>query len=264
MSNLYLNEHHRHGPGFWPERHPVNDHYLNVYYDAAVMDFRIEKNIAMLLEPESLVPEAYSYVIDHYDRFKYVFTHSSRILREVPNARFLNWSNVWCTTDSVKNKGISLISSWKNWCELHRARIELARFYENRPEVDVFGSYRDKDAWVDTKDAHEHYKFAIVIENDLDDYWYTEKILNCFSNKVVPIYVGASRIGDIFNSDGIIQVDNWRMIPEIVRTLDVDSEYAKRQQAIEDNFNRVIPYTVLWTDRFMNDYEWLLEDYLNE
>ena len=48
MSNLYLNEHHRHGPGFWPERHPVNDHYLNVYYDAAVMDSRDEKNIAML------------------------------------------------------------------------------------------------------------------------------------------------------------------------------------------------------------------------
>lgn len=248
----------------FPERNPIQGQpYIHCYADSKIVECKSPgKNIAILLEPRSMLGEYYDYALEHYNYFNYIFTHDSRLL-ELPNARFLNWGDVWSTSDSKKNKGISLIASWKNWCPLHIARIELAKFYENKSEVDVFGSYRDKDSWVDTKDAHEHYKFAIVIENDIDDYWYTEKILNCFSNKVVPIYVGASRIGDIFNPDGIIQVDNWRMIPEIVRTLDVDSEYAKRQQAIEDNFNRVIPYTVNWKDRFFADYESILEELQN-
>lgn len=263
MGNLYLREHHRFGDGFYPERRAESGRYLDVYYDQTVLDCKDNnKKIAVLLEPRSMIGEAYDYCMEHPGEFGYIFTHDSKLLT-LPNARYLNWSNVWFTSDSVKNKGISLVSSWKNWCPLHNARIELARYFEHNPAVDVYGSYRDKDGWCDTDTAHEHYRFAIVIENDIDEYWFTEKILNCFSTKTVPIYVGATRIGDIFNADGIIQVHNWRMIPEIIRSLDVDLEYTKRQQAIEDNFCRAIPYTISWAERFMNDYDQILEDYLD-
>lgn len=264
MSSLYLREHHRHGDGFYPERRPTGNQFIDVYYDQAVMDYQTgQKAIAVLLEPKSMIGDAYEYCLEHPEQFKYIFTHDSKLL-QLPNARFLNWGDVWSTSDSVKDRGISLIASWKNWCPLHDARIELAKFFLGKPEVDVYGSFLCKDAWVNTEQAHEHYKFAIVIENDIDEYWYTEKILNCFSNKVIPIYVGATRIGDIFNADGIIQVHNWRMIPEIVRTLDIDTEYTKRQQAIEDNFNRVKPYVVPWTERFLRDNEEILKELINE
>lgn len=264
MSSLYLREHHRHGDGFYPERRPTGNQFLDVYYDQAVSDYQAgQKAIAVLLEPRSMVGDAYEYCLEHPGQFKYIFTHDSELLK-LTNARYLNWSSVWATTDSTKDRDISLVSSWKDWCPLHHARIELAKYFEDKQKVDVYGSYRNKDAWVSTEQAHEHYKFAIVIENDIDEYWYTEKLLNCFSNKVVPIYVGATRIGDIFNADGIIQVSDWRLIPEIVRTLDVDNEYAKRKQAIEDNFGRVVPYTIPWNYRFMNDYESILVRYQNE
>ena len=100
----------------------------------------------------------------------------------------------------------------------------------------------------------------IVIENYIDDLWFTEKILNCFSTKTVPIYYGARNIGQLFNADGIIQVDDWRKIPEIVANLDIDAEYEKRREAIEDNFERVKAYDIRWFDRFFNTYGDLLEE----
>lgn len=262
MSNLYLKEHHRLYDGFFPDRYPQTNRALDVYYDQAVMDYKGGTAIAILMEPKSMIGDAYEYLAKNADKFRYIFTHNSELLN-LPNARYFSWADVWHTSNAVKDKGIQIISSWKNWCPLHIARIELAKYFYNKPEVDTFGSFMDKEAYVDTATSHESYKFAIVVENDIDEYWYTEKILNCFSNRVVPIYVGATRIGDIFNADGIIQVHDWHLIPEIVRTLDVDAEYEKRLPAIDDNFKRVIPYTVKWTDRFMNDYEELLEELLD-
>lgn len=221
------------------------------------------KNIALMLEPRSMIGNFCDYVYEHSDYFKYIFTHDGKLLT-LPNARLLMWNEVWHTADQPKTKGISLVSSWKNWCPLHNARIELAMYFKNIEKVDVYGSFENKDAkWVEVSESHDPYKFAIVIENDIDDYWYTEKILNCFATKTVPIYVGSKKIGDFFNADGIIQVDDWKTIPEIVRNLDIDSEYEKRLPAINDNFGRLEPYRVNWKERFFRDYTNLMEEVQN-
>ena len=46
--------------------------------------------------------------------------------------------------------------------------------------------------------------YSVVIENHIDDIWFTEKICNCFATKTVPIYYGARDIGNHFYEDGII------------------------------------------------------------
>lgn len=234
----------------------------NIYFDSKVFERgpASKKNIAILCEPRSLIPNAYEYVKKCANAYGAIFTHDSELLA-LDNAYYLNWSSAWLQTNSKKTKGISLCTSYKDWCSLHRARLALADYFKDSEKVDVFyGDWNNpKIAVVEPRDYLERYKFSIVIENDIDEYWYTEKILNCFSNKVIPIYVGAPRIGDIFNADGIIQVHNWKLIPEIIRTLDIDTEYAKRQQSIDDNYERVKPYTQFWEDRFMADYSWLIE-----
>lgn len=244
----------------FPDHHNGNP-TIECYSDTHVTECKSPgRNIALLLEPKSMIGDAYAYVKAYNGYFKYIFTHDSELLR-LPQARMLNWADVWCRTDSEKTKGISLMSSWKNWCPLHSARLQLANILDNNPKVDCYGSFRpgDKDKWVDARIAHEHYKFAVVVENDIDEFWYTEKLLNCLSNKVVPIYVGATKIGEIFNTDGMILVDDWRDIPSIVHNLDIDAEYEKRRDAIEDNFERSIPYDVNWKERFFRDYGGLLE-----
>lgn len=248
----------------FPEHNPVQgEPFIDCFSDSRVLEcMGPGKNIALMLEPRSMLGSFVDYVYDHHDFFKYIFTHDGKLLT-LPNARLFMWNEVWLITDSQKTKGISLCTSLKNWCPLHIARLELAKMLEN--DIDVFyGDWNNpKIPNIKPNDYLEHYKFSVIIENDIDDYWYTEKILNCFGTKTVPIYVGSKRIGDFFNADGIIQVDDWHNIPEIVRNLDIDAEYEKRLPAINDNFGRLEPYKLNWKERFFRDYGELMEEVQN-
>lgn len=246
----------------FPDRNPVEgEPYIDCYSDTYVTECKGPgNNIALMLEPRSMIGEAYDYVNKHHGYFKWIFTHDSLLL-SYSNAILFTWGDVWLQTDQIKNKGISLVTSYKNWCPLHNARLELADYYKNRPEVDVYyGDWNNPN--IPTVDASEYlspYKFSIIIENDIDDFWYTEKILNCFSTKTVPIYLGARKIYQLFNADGIIQVNDWHDIPRIIEYLNIDEAYANRQAAIEDNYQRVEPYKVKWKERFFRDHEEKLE-----
>ena len=217
--------------------------------------------IVILQEPRSIEHQGYEFVEQHPEKFKYIFTYDSKILK-LPNTYMFNWGSTWCTADVPKTDGISMVSSNKLCCELHRVRLELANYFDTHDcGVECFGTFRGNPAdYATAYEAHATFKFAIVMENYIDDYWYTEKILNCFSTKTVPIYYGARKISEIFNGDGIIEVDDWHDIPEIVKNLDVDAEYEKRREAIEDNFIRVKPYGAMWRERFLKKYGKMLEE----
>jgi hypothetical protein len=135
--------------------------------------------------------------------------------------------------------------------------------------VDVFfGDWNDPAKVINAKDYLEEYKFSIIIENDIDEYWYTEKLLNCFSTKTIPIYVGATKIDTIFNEEGMIRVDDWRDVPRIVDaiyTYGLDTIYDKPdvKAAVEDNFRRVAPYKTPWKKRLFESYEKYMEELLN-
>ncbi len=253
----------------FPDHNPVEgEPFIDCYSDTYVEQCKGPgNNIALLLEPRSMIGPAYEYVAAHPDYFRYIFTHDSYLLN-LPQSRMLNWSDVWLTTDSEKTKGISLVTSPKNWCPLHNARLELYEYFKEHGGVDVFyGDWNNPEIQnIKPQDYLEHYKFSIVIENDIDDYWYTEKILNCFSTKTVPIYVGARRINELFNEKGICQLDDWLDVPafiDFINKTGLDCFYLAMQEAIEDNFKRVEPWKTPWKERFFRDYGDLLEGMMN-
>ena len=257
---IRFNHHSQFGYDTFPDLHPVDGQpFVNTYQDNSCIDQT--DGIAFLFEPKSMIGPAYDYVENNADKFDLIFTHDSRLL-EKTNAYFFSWADVWLTTDSEKTKDISLVSSWKDWCELHKRRIELARFYKDSGKVDVYGTYDNPEnkemRAVPPETYLEHYKFSIIIENDIDELWYTEKILNCFSTKTVPIYLGATKIGDIFNDKGIIQAKNIEEIKEIVENLDTQS-YASYLPYINDNFERVKKYAKPWDKRFFDTYKDVIE-----
>lgn len=248
----------------FPELKPINelDPHINCYSDTFVSLCKEPgPNIAMLLEPRSMIEPAYDFVYENSHLFRYIFTHDSKLLK-LPQARMLNWADVWLTTDSEKNMGISLCTSPKDWCPLHHARLELYNYFKEHGGVDCF--YGD---WnnpvipnIPPEDYLEHYKFSIIIENDIDDFWFTEKILNCFATKTVPIYVGAGQIKELFNPEGIIQVKNYKEIPRLIKDLNLEKTYNIRLDAIEENFELVKHWKTPWKERFFRDYGDLLED----
>ena len=232
----------------------------------------LPNSVALLIEPRSIQPNVYEWMEQNYHKFKYVFTHDSKLLRMCDNAKLILWGG-GCGGISEyplveKTKNISLVSSNKTMCELHQARIELARALKDNPYVDVMGTV-DGGAYVEPDKIYQEYRFSIAFENYIDDYWFTEKICNCFANKVVPIYFGATHIGRYFNTAGIIHFDRWEFINEFLKkenSLDELNKFYNSKlvkDAIEDNYKRVQNYRTFeyW---FFNEYEDLLNDLYSE
>lgn len=229
------------------------------WVDNAPIKFYSDHNIfdgtgnALMVEPRSILPESYKWLSNNWERFDNIFTHDDELLK-LPNAKKILFGNVWDWSDEPKTKLVSMITSKKQFCELHKKRWELANKLQKK--IDVFGLDGN---WVETKTAHAPYMFAIVIENYIDDWWFTEKICNCFANKVIPIYYGARNINQIFNSNGIIILDSLNKIYEVLADIKRYGEdiYKFSKEAIEDNYIRVKQYEV-FEDWFYLTYKDLL------
>jgi|TARA_R110002073_G_scaffold223993_3_gene384208 hypothetical protein len=77
--------------------------------------------------------------------------------------------------------------------------------------------------------------FHIAIENSRNLNYYTDKIVDCFATKTIPIYWGAPNIADYFNKEGIITFENEEDLKEILNNL-TERDYINRLEAIEENY----------------------------
>lgn len=234
----------------WTDGQQLIHCYVNEYVKK--INVPVYQSIAIIIEPRSILPDVYTWIEKYYYRYKYIFTHDAELLKK-ENAHILTFGGVWDWSDVRKTKDFSMISSNKKMCPLHIERMNLARKLEGK--VDCFGTYKGK--WISTYDAHAEYRFAVVIENYINDYWFTEKICNCFAAKTVPIYYGAKQIGSYFDADGIIQAD-IKDIPKIINEMDPEAEYEKRLTAINNNYEIVKNYQC-FEDTFYRQYQALLE-----
>jgi hypothetical protein len=214
------------------------------------------KQFAFFLESESIAPEDYQIFDKNLgleNEFDLIFTHSNTLLNKYKNAVFMPGGGVWYGTEkhggtanseqyTKKNGNISLVSSQKTACELHKFRLNLALYYKNNPKIDTFGTFNGGTS-IKISSSLETYRYSIVIENVITPYYFTEKILNCFAAMTIPIYIGASKISDFFNINGIIQISSpeFGSIDKIINTCN-ESDYLNRLPAIQDNFERVQQY----------------------
>ena len=142
-----------------------------------------------------------------------------------------------------KTEHMSIIASGKNQTIGHQLRHRVIRELDmiSNPSIDVLGNgYKP---FKNKKDGLEKYKFSIVIENSIQDTYFTEKIIDCFATKTVPIYYGTSKITDFFDKDGIIPFTTVDELKEIIDNI-TDQDYSKMIKGIENNFNKYKNFTI--------------------
>jgi len=229
------------------------------------------KKYGLLMESKEIVPEDYL-IFEHHPKlaaeFDSIFTFDEKILDKVKNAKeFCMCANInffgastcdiknpdWC---AQKTKNVSICSSNKLSCDLHKLRYDWACLFKNNPLVDTFGTF-DGGAYVTALDYLKDYRYSIAVENDIRPYWFTEKILNCFATKTVPIYVGHEKMLERFNPDGIIFIkpEDYGKIEDIIKQCSA-ADYEARRAAIEDNFERV--------QKYINPFDRLWDMYLKK
>ena len=128
---------------------------------------------------------------------------------------------------------VSIISSNKTQTNGHRLRHDIVNKLNGK--IDVYGrTYNPIDYKLD---GLKEYKFHIVVENTKRDYWFTEKLIDCFVTGTVPIYWGCPSIGDFFDTKGMIIFDNVEELVDIINNLSIE-DYIKRLESIKNNFNK--------------------------
>ena len=216
-----------------------------------------EKRFAIIVETESIDPGSYALLLRNPGlarEFSGIFTHSARLLDRYGNTRFMPAGGVWYglpifggTMDPSsylrKSKNVSIVSSNKSMCPLHLLRIEMAKALKASGTVDTYGTF-DGGRYVKIAESLTEYRYSIIVENSTEPYCFTEKVMNCFAAMTIPIYIGASKISEFFNPDGIIVVNEQTALADIGEIVNKCSEedYMSREEAILDNYNRVKSY----------------------
>lgn len=214
---------------------------ISIHIDNGIMGVPVNKtkrNFAWVLESKTISPLIYKWCADNLeyltDNFDLIFTHdkeltllSDKIKLVICNAK------PWVNDVGIhpKSKLISMIASTKIMCDEHKYRQEVIQKY--RDMLDLFG--RGFNNITNKEIGLKDYFFSIAMENGTYPMMYTEKISDCFATGTIPIYYGTDLIGDVFNIDGIIMLDDNFDIKKLTPEL-----YYSKMDAIKDNYERVI------------------------
>lgn len=217
-----------------------------------------QRRYGWLREPRSKQPK--DYLALEKDKglagdFTSILTHDARLLELLPNAVFFPG----CAASSVddldpaiytrKTKMISILSSGKKMCPLHYLRIDVANKCKTNGWADTFGTF-DGGRFIDISETLKDYRYTIAFENEISPYFFTERLTSSFITMTVPIYLGAQRISDFFNPDGIIQIEpaDAKNIQKVLAQCSA-KDYESRLPAILDNYQRA--------QRYLNMGDWL-------
>ena len=225
-----------------------------------------KRRFAMLVEAGTTKPQLYDAILkykNHIEKhFDLVFTYNPQILNGLSNARFVPFcASIWYGMGvsyhvkkenfnftispenyKYKTKNISMICSHLETFPMHQVRKKLAFYCKEHGLADTFGQFAGGPI-VDMELPVEHYRYSIAVENGIEPFYFTEKIMNCFVAQTIPIYLGATEIGQFFNADGIIQIgiEDCEHIENILKRCTAE-EYERRLPAVLDNFNRTMQY----------------------
>jgi hypothetical protein len=215
------------------------------------------ESYGLIFESKSIIPNFYNSIKSHLGKFNNVFTTNYELINKYNNCLWIPGGGVWIGGSYGKGevkifdktKICSLVSSQKKMCELHNFRLNIVNNI-NRNLVDVYGI----DKWVPINETLEKYMFSIVIENYQDELYFTEKILNCFATGTIPIYYGATKIQEKFDSNGIITFSNEKELSDILNNLNYDL-YLKKIESVKVNFERCKNYLSIEDYIFINYFK---------
>jgi hypothetical protein len=172
--------------------------------------------------------------------YKKIYTNDRRLIERHPDFYEYNppASNMtWIKDCKIYDKSLtcSFITSFKSFTSGHIKRVMLYRDLENNPmfKGHIYG--RDCNPLKDKLDGLKDYRFSIAMENTVYPKYYTEKILDCFATGTIPIYYGDRSIGEDFDSNGIIFLDDLKSFEDLT-----EERYINMMPAIKHNFEKVM------------------------
>jgi hypothetical protein len=207
-------------------------------------------NIITLHEPNEYFG-LHDWAIQNKDTFAAILTWDDKILNNCENAVFLPFGHTWFKSDQYEKEHKKEFKVAHLCGELlksygHQIRHEiLSREKEIKIPTKFYKTIGDRhnieDARIGKEEVFGNAQYGVAIENFSHRGWFSEKILDCFLLKTIPIYWGCSNIGDFFNKEGIIEFGNVDDFIYISNKLNGEY-YHQHVNVIEDNYQKALQY----------------------
>lgn len=201
-----------------------------------------KKKYGWIIEPRIIDLEPYKIFEEKKDKFDKIFTFDKKLIESSNKFEFIPAAGCWIKeTDRKiheKRKLLSTIVSFKKQTMGHNFRHKII---EKIKGIDVYGNgyYFIEEKIIALKD----YMFCIVVENQKIDYYFTEKIIDCFMTGTIPIYYGCPSISRFFDNEGIICFDNLVELSDIIKNLTPEI-YENKKNSIIKNFELSKKYLI--------------------
>lgn len=238
-------------------KYPTNiDIYTEKNVEVYIDEFNTapvpEGDIRIVILEESVKGSLFSLAYDYRDSYTYLLTYHQELLNNNPKARlFHSTMNSWIRNYNFPEKefSVSTLVGGKDdprqsgyalrhnlWWSRDRITIPKKFFLSTASRWNKV-NYEGELTLGESKFPLFNSQFHIAIENTAIDHYFSEKLLDCFQTKTVPIYYGCTNLHDYFNLDGILTVNTLDGIIETCNNLTPDT-FSKMIPAIEDNFIR--------------------------
>ena len=168
-------------------------------------------------------------------------TWDDKVLKKCDNAVFLPFGHTWLQPDQYEKQNEkkfelahlcgALLKSYG-----HSMRHEImARTDEFEIPTNFYPTIGERhnleDARLGKETVFATSQYGIAIENFSHRNFFTEKILDCFLLKTIPLYWGCSNIDEFFNPEGIIKFENIDDLIYKVNQLD-ENFYESKKEAM--------------------------------
>ena len=194
------------------------------------------KMVYIMQEPESVISmhamKRYKKILEY---FHYILTYNDEMVDNIRVFRipipynfsilFDNYNRNYTEKKLLTNISGYHVSKCKQ--ELYSERQKVIDFFEEKhvEDFDFFGAkwnnagrfYGNYKGKVENKfETYQNYRFALCLENNAELSGYiTEKILDCFKARIVPIYKGAKNICCYIPADTFINYDDFENIEKL-------------------------------------------------
>lgn len=199
-------------------------------------------------------------IIARQNEFDYILTFNNKILNNCKNAILFEFGTKWVYYKEYeypeKKFSTSTVCGFKNVLRGHIIRHELwNRQDEIKTPIDFYISQyggveniNNNKMLGESKNPLFDSMFHICVENSKGPYYFTEKLVDSFLMKSVPIYWGSEKISDYFNDKGFFVFNTVDELIELVNNLTPD-DYFSRLSYIEENY-KIAEYYCEWKPRF--------------
>lgn len=251
-----------------PDKTKISKDAFNVYFDCNEPDF-FQRNFYSSLcnfNPVENIQE----VLENFDL---VLTRKLELLSLPNSKKFLFGCSHIKDFDSCmldKKYGISFTLTNKNninadgyFLRHHVAKtLDIYRKKSNTPIIGFDSSqYPSNYPTLDNtlkegaggRDELMKYQYNLAIENSRNINYFTEKLIDCFLTKTIPIYFGCPNIGDYFDTRGFFVIKDAEDLSECLSHKISETTYDEMEPFITENYERAKYWSIPLGERLTSE-----------